>query len=165
MYQCILSVRLWNDWSKVTYSQVHGIPVLKALSFKSFSWISATAFADIYCFIEERFHISSSMTYMLLLLLSWCLALAKKYKVVGVVNAFMMGTTLINLNLLLLLLLACNWCLKFDIMQVSTLHMMFFWWSGHLINLHIYLNFLEIHPCYLLYTGREWFKKMSSSFC
>ena len=103
--------------------------------------------------------------YVVLLLLSWCLALAKKYKVVGVVSVFMIGTTLINIKLLLLLLLACNWCLKFDMMQVSTLHMMFFWWSGHLINLHIYLNFLEIHPCYLLYTGREWFKKMSSSFC
>ena len=26
-YQCILNVPLWNDWSKVTYSQVHGSPV------------------------------------------------------------------------------------------------------------------------------------------
>ena len=32
MYQCILNVPLWNDWSKVTYSQVHGPPVRKALS-------------------------------------------------------------------------------------------------------------------------------------
>ena len=31
MYQCILNVPLWNDWSKVTYSQVHGSPVLKTL--------------------------------------------------------------------------------------------------------------------------------------
>ena len=34
MYQCILNVlnvSLWNDWSKLTYSQVHGSPVLKAL--------------------------------------------------------------------------------------------------------------------------------------
>ena len=34
MYQCILNVLnvyLWNDWSKLTYSQVHGSPVLKAL--------------------------------------------------------------------------------------------------------------------------------------
>ena len=29
MYQCILNVPLRNDWSKVTYSQVHGSPVLK----------------------------------------------------------------------------------------------------------------------------------------
>ena len=31
MYQCILNVPLRNDWSKVTYSEVHGSPVLKAL--------------------------------------------------------------------------------------------------------------------------------------
>ena len=42
MCQCILNVSLWNDWSKVTYSQVHGFPVLKALSFKNLNWISAT---------------------------------------------------------------------------------------------------------------------------
>ena len=47
MYQCILNVPLWNDWSKVTYSQVHGSPVLKALSFKSLSWISATTFVTV----------------------------------------------------------------------------------------------------------------------
>ena len=34
-------------YSKVTYSQVHGSPVLKALSFKSLSWISATTFAEV----------------------------------------------------------------------------------------------------------------------
>ena len=47
MYQCILNVPLWNDWSKVTYSQVHGSPVLKALSFESLFWISATTFAEL----------------------------------------------------------------------------------------------------------------------
>ena len=46
MYQCILNVPLWNDWSTVTYSQVHCSPVLKAPSFKSFSWISAKTFAE-----------------------------------------------------------------------------------------------------------------------
>ena len=34
MYQCILNVPLWNDWSKVTYSQVYGSPVLKAFHSK-----------------------------------------------------------------------------------------------------------------------------------
>ena len=29
MHQCILNVPLWNDWSYVTYSQVHGSPVLE----------------------------------------------------------------------------------------------------------------------------------------
>ena len=43
----MLNVPLWNDLSKVTYSQVHGSPVLKALSFKSLSWISATTFAEV----------------------------------------------------------------------------------------------------------------------
>ena len=47
MHQCILNVPLWNDWSKVTYSQVHGSPVLKALSLKSLNWISAAKFAEI----------------------------------------------------------------------------------------------------------------------
>ena len=46
MYQCILNVPLWNDWSKVLYSQLHGSPVLKALSFKSLSLMSATTFAE-----------------------------------------------------------------------------------------------------------------------
>ena len=36
MYQSILNVPLWNNWSKVTYLQVHGSPVLKALLFQSF---------------------------------------------------------------------------------------------------------------------------------
>ena len=36
MYQCILNLPLWNDSSKVTYSQVHGSPVLKALLLQSF---------------------------------------------------------------------------------------------------------------------------------
>ena len=35
MYQCILNVPLWNDWSKVTYSQVHGSPVLTTLLLQS----------------------------------------------------------------------------------------------------------------------------------
>ena len=47
MYQCILNVPLWNDWSKVTYSQVQGYPVLKALSFEGLFWISATTFAEL----------------------------------------------------------------------------------------------------------------------
>ena len=34
MYQCVLNVPLWNDWSKVTYSQVQGSPVHKALFYK-----------------------------------------------------------------------------------------------------------------------------------
>ena len=34
MHQCILNVPLWNDWSKVTYSQVHGSPVFKAFHSK-----------------------------------------------------------------------------------------------------------------------------------
>ena len=38
MYQCILNVPLWNDWSKVTYSQVHGSPVLKTHLLQSFYW-------------------------------------------------------------------------------------------------------------------------------
>ena len=46
MYQCILNIILRNDWSKVTYSQVYDSPVLKALSFKRVSWISATTFAE-----------------------------------------------------------------------------------------------------------------------
>ena len=29
MYQGILNVPLWNEWSKVRYSQVHGFAVLK----------------------------------------------------------------------------------------------------------------------------------------
>ena len=32
--------------SKVIYSHVHGSPVLKALSFKSLNWISATSFVE-----------------------------------------------------------------------------------------------------------------------
>ena len=42
MYQCIFNVPLGNDWSKV-----HGYPVLKALSFKRLSWISATKFIEL----------------------------------------------------------------------------------------------------------------------
>ena len=54
MYQCILNVILWNDWSKVTHSQVHGSPVLKALSFKSFNWICATIFAELIQFGQDQ---------------------------------------------------------------------------------------------------------------
>ena len=46
MYQCILNIILRTDSSKVTYSQVYDSPVLKALSFKRVSWISATTFAE-----------------------------------------------------------------------------------------------------------------------
>ena len=34
MYQCILNVPLSNNWGKVTYSQVHGSPVLKTLLYR-----------------------------------------------------------------------------------------------------------------------------------
>ena len=54
MYQCILNVPLGNDWSKVTYSQVHGSPLLKALSLKSLSWISATTFEEFIQFGQNR---------------------------------------------------------------------------------------------------------------
>ena len=77
MYQCILNVPLWNNWSKVTYSQVHGSPVRRTLLLQSFWWIFAARFTEliqfwqdpkcrrsrtfwrkkIYCFIGERFHI------------------------------------------------------------------------------------------------------------
>ena len=30
MYQCIHNVHLWNDWSKVTYSLLHGSSVQKS---------------------------------------------------------------------------------------------------------------------------------------
>ena len=53
MYQCILNVPLWNDWSKVTYSQVHGSPVLKTLLLQSFWWISATRFAELIQFWQD----------------------------------------------------------------------------------------------------------------
>ena len=53
MYQCILNVLLWNDWSKVTYSQVHGSPVLKTFVLQSFYWISATRFAKLIQFWQD----------------------------------------------------------------------------------------------------------------
>ena len=53
MYQCILNVPLWNDWCKITYLQVHGFPVLKALSFKSLNCISATTFAKLIQFGQD----------------------------------------------------------------------------------------------------------------
>ena len=34
MYQCILNVPLWNDWSKVTHSQVHGSQLFKLFYYK-----------------------------------------------------------------------------------------------------------------------------------
>ena len=46
MYQVMLIAALWNDCSGLAYSQVHVSPVLKALSFKSLNWISATTFAE-----------------------------------------------------------------------------------------------------------------------
>ena len=48
-----LNVPLWNDWSKVTYSQVHGSLVLKALLLQSFQWISATSFAELIQFWQD----------------------------------------------------------------------------------------------------------------
>ena len=53
MYQCIFHVPLWNDWSKITYSQVHGSPVHEALSFESFQWISPTRFAEFTQFCQD----------------------------------------------------------------------------------------------------------------
>ena len=47
MCQCMLTVPLRNDWNKVTYSQVHVSPVLKALSFKILKWISAATFGEL----------------------------------------------------------------------------------------------------------------------
>ena len=47
MYQCILNEPLWNDWNKLTYSKVHGSPVLKALPYQSFLCVSATSFAEL----------------------------------------------------------------------------------------------------------------------
>ena len=47
MCQCILNVPLSNDWSKVTYSQVHGSPMLKISSFKSLTWICAIIFVEL----------------------------------------------------------------------------------------------------------------------
>ena len=51
-YQYVLNVPLWNDWSKVVYSQVHGSPVLKTPSFKSLNWISVTIFAEFIQFAQ-----------------------------------------------------------------------------------------------------------------
>ena len=53
MYQCILNVPLWNDWSKVKYSQVHGSLVLKVFLFKSLNWISAKIFAELMQFGQD----------------------------------------------------------------------------------------------------------------
>ena len=53
MYQCILNVSLWNEWSKVTYSQEHGSPIVKALSFKSLNRISATIFGEFIQFEQD----------------------------------------------------------------------------------------------------------------
>ena len=54
MYQCILNVPLGNAWSKVTYSQLHGSPLLKALSLKSLSWISARTSEEFIQFGQNR---------------------------------------------------------------------------------------------------------------
>ena len=53
MYQCILNVPLWNDWSKVKYLQVHGSLVLKVFLFKSLNWISAKIFAELIQFGQD----------------------------------------------------------------------------------------------------------------
>ena len=82
MYQCILNVPPWNDWSKITYWQVHGSPRLKVLLIKSLNKISVT-FAEliqfgqyqklrrprtfwrkILSFIEERFRIFTIYIYI-----------------------------------------------------------------------------------------------------
>ena len=53
MYHCILNVPLWNNWSKVTYSQVRGSQVLKALLSRSLNWISTTAFPELIQFGQD----------------------------------------------------------------------------------------------------------------
>ena len=53
MFQCILNVALWNDWSKVTYSQGHVSPALKAILLQSFLWISVTEFAELIQFWQD----------------------------------------------------------------------------------------------------------------
>ena len=73
MCHYIPNVPLWHDWSKVTYSKVHGSVVLKTNLFKRFNWISVTSSCKIesvwgtelseqkiQCFIAERFCTSSS---------------------------------------------------------------------------------------------------------
>ena len=63
MYQCIiLNVPLWNDWSKVTYLQVHGSSVLKALSFKSLNWISMTKFSELIQFLQDPKLVGSELS-------------------------------------------------------------------------------------------------------
>ena len=47
MYECIINVTLLNEWSKETYSQVHGSLVLKTLSFK-FTCIFALFFVCVH---------------------------------------------------------------------------------------------------------------------
>ena len=53
IYQYILNVPLWNDWSKITYSEEHGSPVFKTLSFKSLNKISARIFAELIHFGQD----------------------------------------------------------------------------------------------------------------
>ena len=53
MYQFILNVPLRSDWSKVTYSQVHGSPVLRAFYFKGLKWISAITFTELIQFGQD----------------------------------------------------------------------------------------------------------------
>ena len=47
MHLCLLNLPQRNDWSKITFRQVHGSSVLKTLSFKSLNWISAAIFAEL----------------------------------------------------------------------------------------------------------------------
>ena len=49
----ILKVTVSNEKSEVTYWKVHWFSVVKALSFKSLSWISATTFADFIQFVQD----------------------------------------------------------------------------------------------------------------
>ena len=48
-----VNVPLWIDSRKATYSQVHGSPVLKALSLKILNWISATILATLIRFGQD----------------------------------------------------------------------------------------------------------------
>ena len=53
IHQWILNATLWDDWSKVTYTQVHGSPLHKTLSFKNFNWVFATRLAVVIQFWQD----------------------------------------------------------------------------------------------------------------
>ena len=49
----IFKVTGTSDWNKITYSQLHGSPVLKALSLQRFQKISVTTFAGLIQFCQD----------------------------------------------------------------------------------------------------------------